>query len=161
MGLRCRIFELKCSLVFVISVTKSYNRGESDQRGHEVSAERSDLCWQRNLCKADQTNLCLFVFICRMCVVVISVCNLSTEPEEESGVSSEISEHTNEDKRSRQSAHLWKVRLQLWDFSLLMLLTGCLRMHLLYALMHLLLPSRQPCPTGAGAEAASPPPSSR
>lgn len=30
-------------------------------------------------------------------MVVISVCNLSTEPEEESGVSSEISEHTNED----------------------------------------------------------------
>lgn len=44
MGLWCGIFGLKCSVVFVISVTKNYNRGESDQRGHEVSAERSGLC---------------------------------------------------------------------------------------------------------------------
>lgn len=59
-GTLVRNLWFKCSVVFVISVTKNYNRGESDQRGHEVSAERSGLCWQRNLCKADQTNL----FIC-------------------------------------------------------------------------------------------------
>lgn len=76
-----------------------------NQTKEDMKSLQSDLaCADKEISVRQIKQIC--VYLCRMCVVVISVCKLSTEPEEESGVSSEISEHTNEDKRSRQSAHL-------------------------------------------------------
>ena len=41
----------------LILVTKSFSGGKPDQRGHEVSAERSGQCRQRDLCKSDQRSV--------------------------------------------------------------------------------------------------------
>lgn len=93
-------------LVFFFLVAKSIAGRNKDQRGHEVSADRSDKCRERDQCKENLIELPAPENLWFMV-------NLPTEPQEESGVSSEDSQHTHTDQRSAQSTRLWKV----WSYS--------------------------------------------